>query len=694
MQQRLLERDSTEDDVDAKRKSSSGNLSAISEKIFNSKLALFFIALIMLALLLVALKQQPSDTASVPTTAFKPVAVLNDGIVAGFSYNYYDSAYNSSTLIYAWRGIPYAEAPLGSLRWAPPSKLQPWSGILSAGPAYSSPCIQSYLTDTGNTVGSEDCLFLNVYTSVNPSVNYGQGVADSSSALNPVLFFIYGGGLMNGEANASFDALIAAFMNNASSAVPSDIGLTVVEVSYRLNAFGFLATRDLSLNFKDSTGTYASGNYGIQDQILALEWTRDNIARFGGDPKRVTIAGQSSGGTSVFALIAAAKNKTNGLFQAGISMSGSLNITMTLRAAEVQNANFSFGCHGTSSDVVRCMQDWTAAEVVQRISSGVNGSWSMPCIWNLPREQSGQHYQGLVVVDNYTIIAPFASSLAAASGADVPLIIGNMAQEPDEGPERIVTGYTPMQWQALLNSTFSSWSETSSPQYGHNIATTIGAMYRPISQINPQKAFDAIVADYGLFCAQIQIAKYGKSQWYKMHAPQIADMYGNYKSNIFLYYNTWALSKSYVSPWAGNIVQFAFHDLFYFMVTGQWDKIGDSGSYVPTARDISGSRLLQSLWREFLRDPHRPEIRIEHEGQSVIWQASNVDAAGFDFYSPTVGSGTSGASAAAPSAKCYSNYSILFISTNVTTTLQNYRQNICSYYNTIGLDKQDFWWVN
>lgn len=107
-------------------------------------------------------------------------------------------------------------------------------------------------------------------------------------------------------------------------------GLVVVAVNYRLNIFGFLATKELS---EEQGG--ASGNYGIRDQVLALQWVRDNIAAFNGDPNRVTIAGQSSGGTSVFALLSAPS--TRGLYSSAISLSGSPNLSQNMSITETQN---------------------------------------------------------------------------------------------------------------------------------------------------------------------------------------------------------------------------------------------------------------------------------------------------------------------------------------------------------------------
>ena len=641
-----------------------------------------------------------------------PSVALSAGLAVGFSYNYEDS--NGTTVMYGWRGIPFAQPPVGPLRWAPPQKALPFPGGHMQLTAYPPPCAQSSVGVDGSVsvIGQEDCLYVNVYTTVNPSVDYGQGGSNTSSSSNssslyPVLFFIYGGGLMGGAANASFDSLLASFSSDASEG-PGNAGLTVVEVSYRLNAFGFLATEELSQEANATTGLYTSGNYGIQDQILALEWTRDNIARFGGDPLRVTIAGQSSGGTSVFALLAAKKNLTHGLFSAGISMSGSPNITMSLAAAERQNANFSSDClqGNNSAATVACMRSWAPVEVLSRVP----GAWNTPGIWNLPASQRGQGYQGVLIVDGYVIPAPFVSALGGGGGADVPLMLGNMECEADEGPELVVSNYSQPQWQALLNSTFGPWSYNASSfngnsdsgsdnltAFGLGIAAAIGNLYRPYSAANPQKAYDAIVSDYGLYCAQVQLAKKAKSTWYADHG-KVTSSLGNYQSDVYVYEDTWALSQTYVSPWAGNTVQFAFHDTFYFMVTGQWNLIGanddgTAGEYVPSPQDLQGSRFLQSLWRPFLRNSSRAEIATVESGQRVVWQPVNADKEGFSLFSPTVDESGDSASAAV-GAECYTSYSVFVIANTSSATTRNHRQDICKYYNSIGLDRPEYWWVN
>jgi para-nitrobenzyl esterase len=182
----------------------------------------------------------------------------------------------------AYRGLPFAAPPVGDLRWRPPARPASWEGTRDA-TRFGSVCPQSsgIATYVGTAMPpiNEDCLYLNVWT---PAT-----VAD---ARLPVMLWIHGGGLVGGWSNQpSYDGTAIASR-----------GVVLVSVNYRLGPLGFLALPELSAESPDG----ASGNYGMLDQIAALEWVRRNIAAFGGDADRVTIFGESAGGTSVVTLMA------------------------------------------------------------------------------------------------------------------------------------------------------------------------------------------------------------------------------------------------------------------------------------------------------------------------------------------------------------------------------------------------------
>jgi para-nitrobenzyl esterase len=197
-----------------------------------------------------------------------------------------------------YRGIPYALPPLGAWRWRPPQSVPAWQGVRDAG-KFAPACMQQGVSMPGESppAVSEDCLYLNLWA---PPRRAGQRL--------PVLVWIHGGGYANGSASMPLyhgDRLALK-------------GLLVVTVAYRLGALGFLAHPALSAESPHRS----SGNYGLMDQIAALEWVRRNIAAFGGDPGRVTIAGQSAGAMAVSALLTSPRAR--GLFQRAIAQSGGI----------------------------------------------------------------------------------------------------------------------------------------------------------------------------------------------------------------------------------------------------------------------------------------------------------------------------------------------------------------------------------
>lgn len=199
-----------------------------------------------------------------------------------------------------YRGIPFASPPVGVLRWRSPQPAPAWHGVRDAG-KFAAACMQQGVSMPGETppTVSEDCLYLNIWA---PPRSKGEGGGV------PVIVWIHGGGYTNGSASMPLyhgDRLARQ-------------GVLVVTIAYRLGALGFLAHPALS----DESSHRSSGNYGLMDQIAALQWVQRNIAQFGGDPRRVTIAGQSAGAMAISALLASPR--TEGLFQRAIAQSGGI----------------------------------------------------------------------------------------------------------------------------------------------------------------------------------------------------------------------------------------------------------------------------------------------------------------------------------------------------------------------------------
>ncbi|HEX5398570.1 MAG TPA: carboxylesterase family protein, partial [Verrucomicrobiae bacterium] len=186
-----------------------------------------------------------------------------------------------------YKGIPFAAPPVGELRWRAPQPATNWNGVLEANKFGPSP--------VQNGRGSEDCLYLNVWT---PAKSPGDRL--------PVMVWIYGGGF---NAGSTSDPAY----NGANLARK---GVVLVSIAYRVGQLGFMASPELSAE----TTNHVSGNYGLLDQIAGLQWVKKNIAAFGGNPDKVTIFGESAGGISVSMLCASPLAK--GLFEGAISESG------------------------------------------------------------------------------------------------------------------------------------------------------------------------------------------------------------------------------------------------------------------------------------------------------------------------------------------------------------------------------------
>jgi para-nitrobenzyl esterase len=213
--------------------------------------------------------------------------------------------------LWSFSGIPYARAPEGELRWRPPQPPTPWDGVRDAssfGPIAPQPIAVAGITSPSDPGAdeqqSEDCLTLNVWTPElpdDPTTHRGTG--------RPVMVWIHGGGFTSGSGSV--------FLYRGGQLVRNG-DVVIVTINYRLGALGFLGHR----GFGDAEGMV--GNWGLLDQVAALQWVRDHIARFGGDADLVTIFGESAGGFSVAALLAAPT--AAGLFRRAIVQSGGTHV--------------------------------------------------------------------------------------------------------------------------------------------------------------------------------------------------------------------------------------------------------------------------------------------------------------------------------------------------------------------------------
>ena len=325
----------------------------------------------------------------------KPVNV-DGGLVAGMPGKQDKS-------ISVFQGVPFAAAPVGNLRWRAPQPVVAWKGVKKAD-KFSDSCVQTLTRGhagfgpwtweflTQNDV-SEDCLYLNVWTP-----------AKSPGDKHPVFLFIYGGGFSSGSAEVPvYDGEGLARK-----------GLVVVTINYRVGVLGFLAHPELT----QESGHHASGNYGLLDQVAALRWIRRNIAAFGGDPSRVTIAGQSAGAMSVHFLTASPLAK--GLFQRAIAESGGSSLTArsglpvmvpkTLAEAEADGAKFAAEKGAHSLQELRAMS-W------QELTKPAGG------------QGAGAALRFTPIVDRYFAPESPLDAMLAGKLNDVPTLTGCNAGE-------------------------------------------------------------------------------------------------------------------------------------------------------------------------------------------------------------------------------------------------------------------------
>jgi len=239
-----------------------------------------------------------------------------------------------------FKGIPFAQPPVRDLRWREPLPEKPWSGIRDA-TAFGPPCVQG---GTEGAKSSEDCLYLNVWTPKWPM--------KSRAA---VMVWIHGGGNFAGaSSDPAFDG-----ENLARH------GVVLVSTNYRLGVFGFFALPELG----QESPHHVSGNYGLLDQLMALRWVHENIARFGGDPKNVTIFGESAGSLDVNVLLASPLSK--GLFHRVIGESGPVVDPPPLSEAENRGESLVAKLGITGGDPLEKLRALSSARLEQATGQGL-----------------------------------------------------------------------------------------------------------------------------------------------------------------------------------------------------------------------------------------------------------------------------------------------------------------------------------
>ena len=318
-----------------------------------------------------------SATATAQTGAIGDVVQTRLGAVRG------ETVTEPGATARIYRGIPYAAAPVGALRWKPPQPAAAWKGVRDA-TKWGNRCPQPSSSMGAGVPISEDCLFLNVVTA-----------ARNANEKRPVFVFYHGGGLTTGASNSTT-------YNHPK--LPTQ-GVVTVTVNSRLGAFGYMAHPQLTAEGR------GSGNQGTLDIRASLEWIRDNIAAFGGDPANVTIMGESGGGSKVISQMASPLS--HGLFHRAIVESGSGLATSrtgtTLQAAEARGTALATALNATGPNALAAMR---AASWQDVLAAATTSSFA-----------------GNVTVDGTVIPATVRTLFETGRQAKVPLIVGANAGE-------------------------------------------------------------------------------------------------------------------------------------------------------------------------------------------------------------------------------------------------------------------------
>ncbi len=315
----------------------------------------------------------PNDPLVVPTTA---------GLVRGIA-----RAKGGAQFL----GIPYAEPPLGPLRWHAPLPHKSWTGVRDT-KAFGASCSQALLGGAWNRYdhehGSENCLYLNVITPAWPAAKP-----------LPVMFWIHGGANQGGSGSGS--------LYNEGTLL--DHGVLLVTINYRLGILGFFAHPELT----SESPHYASGNYGLMDQILALRWVQDNIARFGGDPNNITVFGQSAG--SIDTGILMTSPLARGLFQKAIGESGAPFFPTLMPFDQAQQAGQQFAASFpalTTENPIDLLRSVSADDL---ITKAAHFQWGIPPVGP--------------IVDGWVVPRSPDEVFKAGKEAPIPLLVGVTTRE-------------------------------------------------------------------------------------------------------------------------------------------------------------------------------------------------------------------------------------------------------------------------
>jgi para-nitrobenzyl esterase len=435
-------------------------------------------------------------------------------------------------------GIPFAAPPTGERRWKAPMPVEKWSGVRSA-TRFAPSCMQTSSSWWPEMAGraqyetSEDCLYLNVWTT-NISTRKSQ----------PVMVWIHGGG--NVEGSSQTPPLGPTLARK---------GVVVVSIEYRLGVFGFLALPALSTE----SPTHTSGNYGLLDQVAALRWIQSNIAAFGGDPRQVTIFGQSSGSEDVCHLLGSPV--ASGLFQRAIMESGVATDSLYSDIRKPQNYYHN---HGPGEELgERLTSELDIEDTVKSLSE----------LRAVPAERLMQTSHGMkyadfgVVIDGWMVPHQPMVTFARKEQARVPIMIGSNANE------------TTVFGKSAPLATENSWPRTV-PQYREwladefrEFADDVWKVYPARSDEDAARVFNRMLTDYD----------YGFGSY------RVANAMAEIREPVYRYYFTYE-GRDVFAPLG------AFHaEELMFIADSYWK------SWIPNGNDKRLSEIMIGYWTEFAK---------------------------------------------------------------------------------------------
>jgi para-nitrobenzyl esterase len=460
----------------------------------------------------------------------------------------------------SFKGLPFAAPPTGKLRWMPPQDPHDWTGIRDAS-HFSSECPQ---IDPNKKmfVGSEDCLYLNVFR---PS-----GVTGL-----PVIVFIHGGSEISGSASQTSPPSPRnphGVVVYDGSRLAQNANVVVVTLNYRLGPFGYIGHPELS-----RTSPYgASGNYAYMDQIQALKWVRRNIADFGGDPNKVTLTGHSAGATSVWILMTSPLSKN--LFHRAIVYSGVREPAIGYDAAEKAGKELAkaLNCPDRSDELqLACMRAKSAKEIIAAApSTPGSGAYN-------------------AVVDKHVLMDSPIAIMRRGRHHHVPILQGNVEGERSRVGDTAAHDITDERtYKMAVEKAVHDKKFPPNVSAGELLQLYPASDYskHPLAYNSFAQAYNAIVADENYICPSREVLR-------ALSASQ-TEFIGR-----FFYTHVYS---------AGPYVKFgAAHG---FEVPFIFDTLS-SMEFSPTADEAALVKTFQNTWSSFARTGTAPQFREKYDAQ-------------------------------------------------------------------------------